>query len=84
MHHSSRRVFNSRQAVRTQPQNKPGPSPRSHRVNAKLTEDQVREALDLRNRRGWSPQRIATKLKISRAAAEGVISGGCGARTLGQ
>lgn len=52
------------------------------RVNAKLTEEQVLQILDLRERRGWSALRIAMKMKIKPSQAEGVYMRGCGMRTI--
>ena len=52
------------------------------RVNAKLTNEQVLEVLHLRDRRGWSAARIATKLKITPSQAAGVFDRGCGIRTV--
>ena len=51
------------------------------RVNAKLTDEQVTEVLHLRERHGWSPLRIARKLGITEAQANGIINGN-GTRTV--
>jgi len=52
-----------------------------HRLNARTTPDQVREILDLRDRRGWSVARIASKMKLPTSTVQSVINGN-GARTI--
>lgn len=54
---------------------------RGHRHNAKTTPEQVKQILELRERRGWSPARIATKTKIPVTTVTSVINGN-GARTV--
>ena len=51
------------------------------RVNAQVTDQQVIEVLDLRERRGWSALRIARKLGIKESQAQGIINGN-GTRTV--
>lgn len=64
------------------PSARPVPKVRSHRNNAKLTAEQVLAILDLREKRGWSPGRIATKLKLPESQCSGVIHRGLGTRTV--
>ena len=64
------------------PNARPAPKVRSHRKNAKLTEQQVLDILALREKRGWSPARIATKLKLTESQCGGVINQGLGTRTV--
>lgn len=54
---------------------------RHHRANAKTTDQQVLDILHLRERRGWSPARIATKLGLAKSCVQSVINGN-GTRTV--
>lgn len=51
------------------------------RVNAKLTDEQVLETLELHDKRGWSAGKIARKLGIMESQAQGIINGN-GTRTV--
>ena len=51
------------------------------RVNAKLTDQQVIETIELHDKRGWSAGKIARKLGIRESQAQGVINGN-GTRTV--
>ena len=52
-----------------------------HRATAKTTLEQVREILDIRNRRGWSAARIAVKMNLPASTVQSVLNG-CGSRTV--
>jgi len=69
-------------AAAKSPSARPAQKERSHRNNAKLTAEQVLAILDLREKRGWSPGRIATKLKLPESQCSGVIHRGLGTRTV--
>ena len=69
-------------AAAKSPSARPVRKERSHRKNAKMTEEQVMAVLELREKRGWSPQRIATKLNLPVTQCSGVIHRGLGTRTV--
>lgn len=69
-------------AAAKSPSARPAQKERGHRNNAKLTAEQVLAILDLREKRGWSPGRIATKLKLPESQCSGVIHRGLGTRTV--
>jgi len=52
-----------------------------HRLNAKTTPEQVLEIMHLRERRGFSAQRIATKMNLPKSTVQSVLNGN-GARTI--
>ena len=56
-------------------------APYGHRLNATTTPEQVVQIMNLRERRGWSPQRIATKTGLPVTTVAGIINGN-GARTV--
>ena len=69
-------------AAAKSPSARPVRKERSHRKHAKMTEEQVMAVLELRDKRGWSPQRIATKLNLPVTQCNAVINMGVGTRTV--